>query len=178
MTRDDRTFMWTIRFKIMLDSVLLPAYLLSVDSGKKKIVTKCSKPIVSWYTGKKRCIFKRFNYFVSFRIPKCALMPYAACKRCLTIVCSSICSNSSRRSKNERYHDSALARFFLLPALTKSLEMRQSVYVMKKLEGMEASVKTESSSSARKEKLHQALHHAILPETFQLPLRPDRIARL
>ncbi|KAL4144704.1 hypothetical protein PRNP1_013830 [Phytophthora ramorum] len=113
--------------------------------------------------------------------------------------------------KNERYHDSALARFLLMRALTNpsqigyllywflkaeahnqqtaerfnlitsqylqlcgsyKLEIRQSVYVMKKLEETAAVVKGETSSTARKEKLHKALGAVLLPETFQLPLQP------
>ncbi|KAE9077783.1 hypothetical protein PF010_g23380 [Phytophthora fragariae] len=113
--------------------------------------------------------------------------------------------------KNERYHDSALARFLLMRALMNpsqigyllywflkaeahnhqtaerfnlitsqylqlcgsyKLEIRQSVYVMKKLEEVAALVKSESSSTARKSKLHEALRAVVLPDTFQLPLQP------
>ncbi|RLN51295.1 hypothetical protein BBJ29_003054 [Phytophthora kernoviae] len=52
------------------------------------------------------------------------------------------------------------------------LEIRQSVYVMKKLEEIAGVVKGESSGAARKEKLHEALRAVVLPETFQLPLQP------
>ncbi|KAG2518554.1 hypothetical protein JM16_007314 [Phytophthora kernoviae] len=52
------------------------------------------------------------------------------------------------------------------------LEIRQSVYVMRKLEEIAGVVKGESSGAARKEKLHEALRAVVLPETFQLPLQP------
>ncbi|KAF1777511.1 GAF domain-like [Phytophthora cactorum] len=152
LSSDDRAFIWTSRLMLMEDSALLPAFLLSVDWG-----------------------------------------------------------NREQALKNERYHDSALARFLLMRALTNpsqigyllywflkaeshnqqtaerfnlissqylqlcgnyKLEIRQSVYVMRKLEEVAAIVKGESSSTSRKDKLHKALEAVVFPETFQLPLQP------
>ncbi|GLD93946.1 hypothetical protein PINS_up002551 [Pythium insidiosum] len=113
--------------------------------------------------------------------------------------------------KNERYHDSALARFLVMRALQNpaeigyslywflkaeahvdetaerfelmmnqylqlcgnyKLEIRQSVFVMKKLEAVAALVKKEKTNPARLATLHAALRDTVLPETFQLPLHP------
>lgn len=52
------------------------------------------------------------------------------------------------------------------------LEIRQSVYVMKKLEEIAKAVKHELTPADRREKLQMELAHVVLPTTFQLPLHP------
>ncbi|KAF1334642.1 Phosphatidyl inositol kinase, partial [Globisporangium splendens] len=80
--------------------------------------------------------------------------------------------------KAEAHVDQTAERFALIMSLylelcgSYKLELRQSVYVMKKLEEIAAVVKLEGSQASRKERLQEELKRAILPETFQIPLHP------
>ncbi|RLN71370.1 hypothetical protein BBJ28_00019094 [Nothophytophthora sp. Chile5] len=205
----DRTFIWSSRLLLTEDSALLPAFLLSVDWGKREQVLEAYRLLLHWRPPTYLQALQLLSPLYSD--PK--VRAYAV--RCMHALpdhrLQLYLLQLVQALKNERYHDSALARFLLMRALTNpsqigyllywflkaeahnyqtaerfelissqylqlcgsyKLEIRQSVYVMKKLEEIAALVKGESSATARKEKLQEALRAAVLPETFQLPLQP------
>ncbi|RLN97487.1 hypothetical protein BBJ28_00003741 [Nothophytophthora sp. Chile5] len=206
---EDRTFIWTSRLLLTEDSALLPAFLLSVDWGKREQVLEAYRLLLHWRPPTYLQALQLLSPLYSD--PK--VRAYAV--RCMHALpdhrLQLYLLQLVQALKNERYHDSALARFLLMRALTNpsqigyllywflkaeahnhqtaerfelissqylqlcgsyKLEIRQSVYVMKKLEEIAALVKSESSATARKEKLQEALRAAVLPETFQLPSQP------
>ncbi|GMF29437.1 unnamed protein product [Phytophthora lilii] len=209
LSPEDRSFIWSSRLILANDSALLPAFLLSVEWGNREQVLETYRLLLQW---------KQPTYLQSLQLlsplysdPK--VRAYAV--RCMHALpdyrLQLYLLQLVQALKNERYHDSALARFLLMRALANpsqigyllywflkaeahnhqtaerfnlitsqylqlcgsyKLEIRQSVYVMKKLEEIAAIVKGESASSARKEKLHKALGAAVWPDRFQLPLQP------
>ncbi|ETP50587.1 hypothetical protein F442_04139 [Phytophthora nicotianae P10297] len=206
---EDRTFIWTSRLMLMEDSALLPAFLLSVDWGNREQVLEAYRLLLHW----KQPTYLQALQLLSPLYSDPKVRAYAV--RCMHALpdyrLQLYLLQLVQALKNERYHDSALARFLLMRALTNppqigyllywflkaeshnqqtaerfnlissqylqlcgnyKLEIRQSVYVMKKLEEVAAIVKGESSSTARKEKLHKALEAVVFPDTFQLPLQP------
>ncbi|KAG7376069.1 Phosphatidylinositol 4,5-bisphosphate 3-kinase catalytic subunit gamma isoform [Phytophthora pseudosyringae] len=205
----DRAFIWTSRSMLTEDSALLPAFLLSVDWGNREQVLEAYRLLLHW----KQPTYLQALQLLSPLYSDPKVRAYAV--RCMHALpdyrLQLYLLQLVQALKNERYHDSALARFLLMRALTNpsqigyllywflkaeahnhqtaerfnlissqylqlcgsyKLEIRQSVYVMKKLEEVAAIVKIESSSTARKEKLHKALDAVIFPDTFQLPLQP------
>ncbi|KAF4131656.1 Phosphatidylinositol 3- and 4-kinase [Phytophthora infestans] len=209
LSADDRTFIWTSRLMLMEDSALLPAFLLSVDWGHREQVLEAYRLLLHW----KQPTYLQALQLLSPLYSDPKVRAYAV--RCMHALpdyrLQLYLLQLVQALKNERYHDSALARFLLMRALTNpsqigyllywflkaeshnqqtaerfnlissqylqlcgnyKLEIRQSVYVMKKLEEVAAIVKSESSSTARKEKLHKALEAVVFPDTFQLPLQP------
>jgi hypothetical protein len=209
LSSEDREFIWTSRLMLMEDSALLPAFLLSVEWGNREQVLEAYRLLLHW----RQPTYLQALQLLSPLYSDPKVRAYAV--RCMHALpdhrLQLYLLQLVQALKNERYHDSALARFLLMRALTNpsqigyllywflkaeahnpqtaerfelitsqylqlcgsyKLEIRQSVYVMKKLEEIAAVVKGESSSTARKEKLHKALEAVILPDTFQLPLQP------
>ncbi|KAG7400890.1 Phosphatidylinositol 4,5-bisphosphate 3-kinase catalytic subunit gamma isoform [Phytophthora boehmeriae] len=209
ISTEDRQFIWSSRLVLMEDSALLPAYLLSVDWGNREQVLETYRLLLHW----RQPTYLQALQLLSPLYSDPKVRAYAV--RCMHALpdhrLQLYLLQLVQALKNERYHDSALARFLLMRALTNpaqigyllywflkaethnyqtaerfelissqylqlcgsyKLEIRQSVYVMKKLEEIAGIVKGESSGTARKEKLHDALRAVVLPETFQLPLQP------
>ncbi|KAL4165143.1 hypothetical protein KRP22_003874 [Phytophthora ramorum] len=209
LSAEDRAFIWTSRSILMEDSALLPAFLLSVEWGNREQVLEAYRLLLHW----RQPTYLQALQLLSPLYSDPKVRAYAV--RCMHALpdyrLQLYLLQLVQALKNERYHDSALARFLLMRALTNpsqigyllywflkaeahnqqtaerfnlitsqylqlcgsyKLEIRQSVYVMKKLEETAAVVKGETSSTARKEKLHKALGAVLLPETFQLPLQP------
>ncbi|KAE9338818.1 hypothetical protein PF008_g11880 [Phytophthora fragariae] len=209
LSPDDRNFIWTSRLILTDDSALLPAFLLSVDWGNREQVLEAYRLLLQW----KQPTYLQALQLLSPLYSDPKVRAYAV--RCMHALpdyrLQLYLLQLVQALKNERYHDSALARFLLMRALMNpsqigyllywflkaeahnhqtaerfnlitsqylqlcgsyKLEIRQSVYVMKKLEEVAALVKSESSSTARKSKLHEALRAVVLPDTFQLPLQP------
>ncbi|TMW56471.1 hypothetical protein Poli38472_006481 [Pythium oligandrum] len=209
LTPEVRTFIWENRHNLAEDSALLPAFLLSVDWGKRPQVMEAYRLLIQW----RQPTYLQALQLLSPLYPDPKVRAYAV--RCM----HSLPDHRLRlyllqlvqALKNERYHDSALARFLLMRALQNpaeigyslywflkaeahadqtserfelimsqylqscgayKLEIRQSVFVMKKLEESAAIVKREKSSSDRLAKLHEVLNTTVLPDTFQLPLHP------
>ncbi|KAL8003498.1 putative protein kinase-like domain superfamily, phosphatidylinositol kinase [Plasmopara halstedii] len=209
LSADDRTFIWSSRLVLKNDSALLPAFLLSVEWGNREQVLETYRMLLLW----KQPTYLQALQLLSPLYSDPKVRAYAV--RCMHALpdhrLQLYLLQLVQALKNERYHDSALARFLLMRALTNpsqigyllywflkaeahnpqtaerfnlisgqylqlcgsyKLEIRQSVYVMKKLEEVAACVKSESSSSGRKEKLSKALEAVVFPDTFQLPLQP------
>eukprot|EP00644_Phytophthora_capsici_P014868 jgi/Phyca11/126839/e_gw1.65.12.1 len=209
LSSEDRTFIWTSRTMLAEDSALLPAFLLSVEWGNREQVLEAYRLLLHW----KQPTYLQALQLLSPLYSDPKVRAYAV--RCMHALpdyrLQLYLLQLVQALKNERYHDSALARFLVMRALTNppqigyllywflkaeahnhqtaerfnlissqylqlcgsyKLEIRQSVYVMKKLEEVAAIVKGENSTSARKEKLHEALRGLVLPDTFQLPLQP------
>jgi hypothetical protein len=209
LSSDDRGFVWDCRHSLSEDSALLPAFLLSVDWGKRDQVMEAYRMLILW----RQPTYLQALQLLSpmFTDPK--IRAYAV--RCM----HSLPDHRLRlyllqlvqALKNERYHDSALARFLIMRALQNpaeigyslywllkaevhidqtserfglilgeymelcgsyKLEIRQSVFVMKKLEEIAVVVKNERTPVARRARLHELLRAVVLPETFQLPLHP------
>lgn len=206
---DDRSFIWTSRLALKHDSALLPAFLLSVKWGHRDQVLEAYRMLLQW----QQPTYLQALQLLSPLYSDPKVRAYAV--RCMHALpdhrLQLYLLQLVQALKNERYHDSALARFLLMRALTNpsqigyllywflkaeahnlqtaerfhllssqylqlcgsyKLEIRQSVYVLKKLEDIAASIKSESSSIGRREKLHKALDAVVLPDTFQLPLQP------
>ncbi|GMF48620.1 unnamed protein product [Phytophthora fragariaefolia] len=209
LSPDDRDFIWTSRLILTDDSALLPAFLLSVNWGNREQVLEAYRLLLQW----KQPTYLQALQLLSPLYSDPKVRAYAV--RCMHALpdyrLQLYLLQLVQALKNERYHDSALARFLLMRALMNpsqigyllywflkaeahnhqtaerfnlitsqylqlcgsyKLEIRQSVYVMKKLEEVAALVKSEPSSAARKSKLHEALRAVVLPDTFQLPLQP------
>ncbi|KAL3671440.1 hypothetical protein V7S43_003362 [Phytophthora oleae] len=209
LSSEDRSFIWTSRGMLTEDSALLPAFLLSVEWGNREQVLEAYRLLLHW----KQPTYLQALQLLSPLYSDPKVRAYAV--RCMHALpdyrLQLYLLQLVQALKNERYHDSALARFLVMRALTNppqigyllywflkaeahnhqtaerfnlissqylqlcgsyKLEIRQSVYVMKKLEEVAAIVKGESSSTSRKEKLHEALRGLVLPDTFQLPLQP------
>lgn len=209
---EERNFIWNSRTMLSEDSALLSTFLASVNWGRRDQVMEAYKLLQSW---------TQPTYLEALQLlsPKFAdpkVRAYAV--RCMDALpdyrLQLYMPQLVQALKNERYHDSALARFLLMRSLLNpaqigyslywslradvhnpqtnarfslimdqylllcgsyKLEIRQSVYVMKKLEEIAAAVKHESSQATQKEsksRLRTMLSEAVLPETFQLPMNP------
>ncbi|CCI49074.1 unnamed protein product [Albugo candida] len=198
---------WSHREALADDAGLLPAFLLSIDWSKHDVVIEGHRFLRIW---------KQPSYLQALRL----LSPSYADPKVRAYAVRCLHSLPDHRLKlyllqlvqalkNERYHDSALARFLLFRGLTNpgeigyplfwflhaevqfchssarfqllieqyvklcgiyKLEIRQSMYVMRKLEEVAAEVKLERSQKARRAVLDSKLAEAILPDAFQLPL--------
>uniref|UniRef100_K3WGK4 phosphatidylinositol 3-kinase n=1 Tax=Globisporangium ultimum (strain ATCC 200006 / CBS 805.95 / DAOM BR144) TaxID=431595 RepID=K3WGK4_GLOUD len=209
LSAEDRKFIWDSRLSLIGEPELLPTFLLSVDWSHREQVMEAYRLLILWQPP----TYLQALQLLSPLFPDPKVRAYAV--RCMHALPDHrlrlYLLQLVQVLKNERYHDSALARFLLMRGLMNpsqigyllywylkaeahmdqtterfelimslylelcgsyKLELRQSVYVMKKLEEIAAVVKIESSQTSRKEKLHEELKRAILPETFQIPLHP------
>nr|CCA21074.1 phosphatidyl inositol kinase (PIKB) putative [Albugo laibachii Nc14] len=198
---------WSHREALAEDAGLLPAFLLSIDWSKHDAVIEGYRLLKIW---------KQPSYLQALRL----LSPSYADPKVRAYAVRCLHSLPDHRLKlyllqlvqalkNERYHDSALARFLFFRGLSNpadigyplfwflqaevqfcqssarfqllidqyvelcgiyKLEIRQSMYVMKKLEEIAAEVKLERSQKARNAILDSKLGESLLPDTFQLPL--------
>lgn len=209
LTDQDRTFIWSSRHSLVEDPELLPATLLSVNWSDRAEVMEAYRLLHIW----RQPTYLQALQLLSSHFTDPKVRAYAV--RCLWLLPDSrlrlYMLQLVQALKNERFHDSALARFLLMRALQNpsqigyllywflraeahvhhtserfelmmgqylqlcgsyKLEIRQSVYVMKKLEEIATVVKHELTPADRREKLQMELAHVVLPTTFQLPLHP------
>ncbi|DBA04048.1 TPA: hypothetical protein N0F65_009395 [Lagenidium giganteum] len=209
LSSDDTDFLWRYRQSLTDDAALLPAFLSSVDWSKRDRVMEAYRLLLLW----RQPSYLQALQLLSPMFPDPKVRAYAV--RCMHSLQDQrlrlYLLQLVQALKNERYHDSALARFLLMRGLLSpgdigyslywflkaeahvdqtserfetmmaqylqlcgsyKLEIRQSVFVMKKLEEVAAVVKQEATPKARKEKLHEELRKTLLPDTFQLPLHP------
>lgn len=205
LTTEDRKFVWESRLSLLEEPELLPTFLMSVDWSRREQVMEAYRLLILWQPP----TYLQALQLLSPGFPDPKVRAYAV--RCMHALPDHrlrlYLLQLVQVLKNERYHDSALARFLLMRGLMNpaqigyllywylraeahveqvterfelimsqylqlcgsyKLELRQSVYVMKKLETIAAAVKLETTPGARKEKLHHELKHAVLPETFQV----------
>lgn len=205
LSPEDRKFIWDSRLSLVGEPELLPTFLLSVDWSRREQVMEAYRLLILWHPP----TYLQALQLLSPLFPDPKVRAYAV--RCMHALPDHrlrlYLLQLVQVLKNERYHDSALARFLLMRGLMNpsqigyllywylkaeahvdqtaerfklimsqylqlcgsyKLELRQSVYVMKKLEEIARAVKQESAPASRKEKLHHELKHAILPETFQV----------
>lgn len=205
LTPADRQFIWESRMSLVEEPELLPTFLLSVDWSRRDQVMEAYRLLILWQPP----TYLQALQLLSPAFPDPKVRAYAV--RCIHALPDHrlrlYLLQLVQVLKNERYHDSALARFLLMRGLMNpsqigyllywflkaeahvdqtserfelimsqylqlcgsyKLELRQSVYVMKKLETIASAVKLEANLPARKEKLYQELRHAVLPETFQV----------
>jgi len=209
LSEDERKFIWDARVLLAEDSTLLSTFLLSVNWGKRDQVMEAYRLLQIWQPP----TYLEALQLLSPRFADPKVRAYAV--RCMDALpdyrLQLFMPQLVQALKNERYHDSALARFLLMRSLLNpaqigyllywflraevhehqtrerftllmtqylqlcgsyKLEIRQSVYVMKKLEEIARIVKLETTQIARKQSLHTHLRDAVLPDTFQLPLNP------
>ncbi|TYZ66662.1 hypothetical protein PybrP1_007480 [[Pythium] brassicae (nom. inval.)] len=209
LSADDRRFVWEARAALVEEPALLPTFLLAVDWGRREQVMDAYRLLRLWTPP----TYLQALQLLSPAFPDPKVRAYAV--RCMHALpdhrLALVLPQLVQALKNERYHDSALARFLLLrglgnppqigyllywflraeahePATSErfallvaqylqlcgsfKLELRQSEFVMKTLEAIAAAVKREPTAPARRDALHRELQHAVLPETFQIPLHP------
>lgn len=208
LSDEERKFIWDSRILLTEDSALLSTFLLS-NWGERDQVMEAYRLLQIWQPPTYLEALQLLS--PQFADPK--VRAYAV--RCMDALpdyrLQLYMPQLVQALKNERYHDSALARFLLMRSLLNpaqigyllywflraevhehqtcvrftlimtqylqlcgsyKLEIRQSVYVMKKLEEIAGAVKQETTQAARKQRLHAHLRDAVLPDTFQLPLHP------